>query len=290
VLRAGAIRSGSLRSLFVAGALSACGLDANGELAPGVDAGPNVGDTAAPSLLDASVVVPPPTLDAAGSPVSDSGPPPRANDGATNAATGTDAGVPFCDAADPSLLLCLRFENEVRDESSHMLLPTSAMLTYAPGVRGQGAVFTPPSDAIFFPNASLWNVASVTVEAWVRPHSLPGPGARTGVLDSDGRFGLFVYAPGTIDCLVQTVHLVGPVLATDQWAYVACTYDGATVTLYVGGKPHASAPLPAAGSSEGTTGIGQNSPSGDPLDGEVDELRVFSVARTAAQIAAAATP
>jgi hypothetical protein len=277
---------------LVAGALTACGLDANGELAPGVDAGANVFDTAAPSLVDSAVVVAP-TLDAASGTVSDTGPAPPTDDGATNAMTGMDAGAagsPFCDAADPSLLLCLRFENEVRDESSHMLLPTSAMLTYAPGVRGQAAVFTPPSDAVFFPNASLWNVPNVTEEAWVRPHSLPGPGARAGVMDSDGRFGLFVYAPGTIDCLVQTVHLVGPVLPTEQWTHVACTYDGTTVTLYVGGKPHASAPLPAAGSSEGTTGIGQNSPSGDPLDGEIDELRVFSVARTAAQIATAATP
>jgi hypothetical protein len=141
-----------------------------------------------------------------------------------------------------------------------------------------------------FPNDAIWNVATLTVEAWVRPKSLPGPMARAGVLDSDGRFGLFVYAPGTMDCLVQTVHLVGPVLPVGQWTHVACTYDGTTVTLYVGGTSRASAPLAAPGSTSGTTAIGQNSPSGDPFDGDVDELRVFSAARTPAQIAAAATP
>jgi hypothetical protein len=278
-------------SLMFVGVLAACGLDASGELAPGGGAQPPLADAQAP-VGDASATVSP-TEDAADDSAPDSAPGvgvPPPSDAAAKPNIGTDAGAPFCDPSDPSLLLCLRFENEVRDESSHGLMPTSAVVGYTAGVRGQAAAFTPPTDDVVFPNDALWNVANVTVEAWVRPATLPPSMGRAGVLDSDGRFGLFLYAPGTIDCLVQSVHLVGPVLATAQWTHVACTYDGSNVTLYVGGTRRATAPLASAGATAGSTAIGQNSPSGDNFDGAIDELRVFSVARTAAEIAAAATP
>lgn len=277
--------------LLVSCALVACGLDTNGELAPDggaqaplIDAStPLVGPRDAGKVADASA-----SFDAAAR-TPDSGDatvsPPDAGIDA-----GVDAGTPFCDAADPSLLVCFRFENQILDESSHAVAPMSSMVSYVAGVRGQAASFTPPSGQITLPNLPLWNVANVTVEAWVDPRSLPRSGARAGILDSDGRYGVFVYDPGTIDCLVQGVHLVGPVLAVNQWTHVACTYDGATVTEYVNGTARGTAPLGAAGSSNGTTCIGANSPSGDPFDGAIDELRVFSVARSAAQIAAAATP
>lgn len=205
-------------------------------------------------------------------------------------ALGGDAAPSFCDRSDPTLLLCLRFEDVVRDESANALLPASANVLFVPGVRGEAARFLPPSSVIVYPSAAIWNVARFTVETWVRPESLPTGSARAGLLDSDGRFGLFVYAPGTIDCLAQSVHLVGPTLTAARWTHVACVYDGTAVTLYVGGTATATAPLPSAGATGGSTAIGENSPSGDPFTGDLDELRVFSAARTPAEIAAAATP
>jgi len=282
-------------SLVFLGAVAACGLDANGELAQGGDAQARLTDAQAPGV-DASPPVSLPA-DAADDRAGDSAPgtvDSSSNDAAAESGVAIDAGQgavrPFCDPGDPALVLCLRFEDDVRDESSHALTATSATLDYTAGVRGQAAAFTEPEDGVFFPDDALWNVSKVTVEAWVKPATLPPAGGRAGIFDSDGRYGLFVYPPGTIDCLIQTVDLVGPTLATGQWTHVACTYDGVNVTLYVGGVSFATAPLASAGSSAGSIAIGQNSPSGDPFDGDIDELRVFSVARTAAEVAAAATP
>jgi hypothetical protein len=277
--------------MHVAGAVclalapAACGLDAAGLLQPASDGGPPLVDAAPP---------PTPTPDAAQAAEGGAAPPDGSAsvDGPEETAvdTGIDAGPPFCDPSDSSLIACFRFEGSVTDESSNAIVPSSSSVTYAAGVRGRAAVFTPPDGRITLPNAAVWNAAHFTVEAWVSPQSLPLQGTRAGILDSDSRFGVFVYGPGTIDCLAQSVHLVGPTLSVGQWTHVACTYDGATVTLYVDGVSRATAALGGAGSSSATTVIGGNSPSGDPFDGAIDELRVFSMARSAAQIVAAATP
>jgi hypothetical protein len=288
--RGAAVRVGF--SLGAAWGLLGCGLDGSGLLAPTSDASTPLVDGALPPPPPADAA---PGADASGhgdgavappgdAALGDAPAPPPPQDAAT------DAGTPFCDPSDRTLIVCFRFEGSVTDESSNAIVPMSSRVSYTAGVRGQAAVFTPPDGQIVLPNAPLWNAAEFTVEAWVNPTLLPGLGARAGVLDSDNRFGMFVYSPGTIDCITQNAHLVGPVLTAGQWTHVACTYDGTTVTLYVGGISRATALLGAPGSSMATTVIGGNSPTGDPFDGAIDELRVFSTARTAAQIAAAATP
>jgi hypothetical protein len=81
-------------------------------------------------------------------------------------------------------------------------------------------------------------------------------------------------------------------LPIGRWSYVAATYDGATLKLYLNGEPVASAPYPGYRSARYSNGydlaIG-NSSSDEydiPFQGTVDAARVSRVVRTPAEIAA----
>ena len=86
----------------------------------------------------------------------------------------------------------------------------------------------------------------------------------------------------------------GAPIAKNEWHHVACVHDGNTLTVYTDGL----AGTPIGASSVLTTGangttMGQNC-DGDPtsasvpLLGRLDELRVWTEARSAAELLAAA--
>jgi hypothetical protein len=108
-----------------------------------------------------------------------------------------------------------------------------------------------------------------------------------GLFDSDNRYGIFVYDDGP-HCVMPDVVSIG-IVPIGEWTHIACVHDGASVIGYRNGAPLSSIPATLPPShSVGSIAIGSNSPSGDNLDGEIDSLRVWNVARTADQIAAAA--
>jgi hypothetical protein len=84
-------------------------------------------------------------------------------------------------------------------------------------------------------------------------------------------------------------------LATDRWTHLAATYDGARMTIYVGGaevaRQAATPPLPTS-SSGVTVGADVNGSDPDVADrffrGRLDEVVVYSRALSAAEVAALA--
>ena len=66
--------------------------------------------------------------------------------------------------------------------------------------------------------------------------------------------------------------------------------DGETIALYQDGRRVVNADSDQTLVTNRTDGlaIGQNSPDGDPFDGALDDVRIWSRARSAAQICAAA--
>jgi hypothetical protein len=73
------------------------------------------------------------------------------------------------------------------------------------------------------------------------------------------------------------------------WFHAACVWDGATLTLYLDGQPIAS--MPSVGTMDATNvepvGLLNTSPVWDePMDGAMDNLRIWQVGRTQAQICA----
>lgn len=186
----------------------------------------------------------------------------------------------------PNLVLCFPFEGEVVDKSGTDVVPgTVQNVAYAPGKEGQAASLGATSAIRFAPNA-VFNVPAVTVEAWVK--RAPAATAADGVLfDADGRYSLTVTAAGAVLCKSSGGLASGGTVPVDQWTHVACVVGGGTTRVYVDGIERAT----GAGGITATAGgqaLGGNSPSGEPFLGAIDSFRLFGVARTAAEVAAAA--
>ncbi|MBX3189525.1 MAG: LamG domain-containing protein [Labilithrix sp.] len=203
-----------------------------------------------------------------------------------------DAGAPaasaFCDARDATLLLCMRFEGAVADESAHaQRVDVGGAPALSPGVRGNSVSMT-ASTTIHVPHGPVWSFTALTVELWFRPRALPGGGGRAGLADKDGTFGLFVHPDGSVACTMNGNVGAPRAAEVNRWTHVACTNGGGRVTIYVDGVEVASANAGAVSAGGALTAIGGDSPSGDPFSGEIDEVRLFSRARSREEIAAAA--
>jgi hypothetical protein len=109
-----------------------------------------------------------------------------------------------------------------------------------------------------------------------------------GLFDSDGRYGLFVHDKGDLRCLRGGAVANMTNMPLDTWTHAACVFGGGKLRLYVNGAlaKEVSADAPLAGS--GSNAIGSNAPSGDSLDGRIDDFRVWNVARSGSEICAAA--
>lgn len=201
-----------------------------------------------------------------------------------------DTHVPFCDATDATLIGCYRFEGNGKDHSSYGNDLTLVAPSYVPGVDGQALAFGATTRATLADNSSLAVTSQLTIELWVRMRTLPTGSARMGLVDDDGRFGLFVYPPGTARAQSPAPLDTATNLPLSTWTHVAYTFDGETMTMFLNGKVSSTVGATGTfgpGSGSGLA-VGGNSPSGDIVDGDIDSLRLFRIARTPKQICEAA--
>jgi hypothetical protein len=194
-----------------------------------------------------------------------------------------------CPTSESSLLLCLRFEGSLADESAPPANVTGNNLSYETG----------PSDlAVRVGTASVirasqgWgNVGNTfTLEAWIRPDRLPTGSQRMGLLDEETHFGMFILPGGNLACYSAgaTVSVPGAV-RVGQWTAVTCTASSSTLVAWVDGLQRNQGSLdgnPAGGTVN--LAIGSNNPSGDPFEGLMDNVRVWNTVRTGPQICQAA--
>jgi hypothetical protein len=200
-----------------------------------------------------------------------------------------EAALPvLCDPADANLVGCWDFEGDVIDRSAYTNPTTPTGVAFVPGKVGLGAAVDATS-LIAIPDSVALNVQRLTLEVWLYPTALPGPTARFGILDNDGQYGAFLH-PAELRCTANPAMLSAPMIAPNRWTHVACSYDGSMVRAFLDGLEVASTASSGSigtGSTNGMT-IGSNSPSGDSFVGVLDQLRIYRVARTPAQICAAA--
>jgi hypothetical protein len=203
---------------------------------------------------------------------------------------------PFCVPGDSTLVACYDFEDAddpLLDGSAyandgndvHDVKPVAG-----PPGRGQALAFDTLSVAAVPDDPSLNLRSAATLELWVRATTLPPAGGRAGLLDNNGQYGLFLAPDGTVRCSMGATVPIGLHVVPGVWTHIACTYDGQTMRMYqdgVAGTSAATTVTMTDGSADGMR-VGQNSPSGDVLDGAIDGVRIFSVGRSAAQICRAA--
>lgn len=206
---------------------------------------------------------------------------------------GTDAGVPdagppFCDRGDSTLSLCLRFEDDLVDDSATGHSVRAAGHTFATGRVGRGLSLSGGSDVWVSQGGEL-TATPFTIELWVRPRALPSSG-RTGIMDLDGEWGVFIYPGGDVACRTAIDEAIAAdVLEVGTTTHVACVFSGSEERTYIDGTLRASRPTTWSGNrTTGELRLGGNAPSGDDFDGIFDELRIFTAARSDPDIAAAA--
>ena len=117
--------------------------------------------------------------------------------------------------------------------------------------------------------------------------SVPTSG-RAGLIDNDGSYSLIYVAGSGLRCdsLDELPHVPVPV---GVWFHVACSWDGTTLTMYFDGQPVGSMPSTGAidVSNTNPVSLADTSPSfAEPLDGAIDNLRIWRSGRTQAQICA----
>ena len=136
-----------------------------------------------------------------------------------------------------------------------------------------------------------------TVEAWVRPSSIPG-GRRSiaggysenldwGVTMYDSQYGVSIRIPGGS---VQTLRS-GETAVAGEWAHVAGTCDGTTARLYVNGVQKASGPVDTdyTGTTRGVLVGSEFCCGGNSFPGLIAEVRISNRALSAAEVLARMT-
>lgn len=142
---------------------------------------------------------------------------------------------------------------------------------------------------------------AVTVEAWIRPNSLIGAAADKwrSVVTKQGDTGLSyaLYANEELASRpaafvdIAGVHrsaAAGPALAVLTWTHLAMTFENGMLRIYVNGVERSGAAFTGviASAPDAPLRIGGNSVWGEYFAGQVDDVRVYKRALTAAEIAA----
>jgi Concanavalin A-like lectin/glucanases superfamily len=197
----------------------------------------------------------------------------------------------------PDLALCLRFENDSRDESPYATTVTATGVRYDPEVDGRAAYLTSASK-IQVAESGVLAAQAITIEAWVKPEALPTDDDRVAIIDYSRQYALVVLAGGEVVCRVNTggssyidLGRTG-LLKVGTWSSVACTASGGTYSLWHNGVEMSSRSISGPLVSRGTTEpflVGSNFPTSanpdtDNLLGHVDNVRIWRRLRTPQEI------
>ncbi|MDA2923343.1 DUF2341 domain-containing protein [Acidobacteria bacterium AH-259-L09] len=171
------------------------------------------------------------------------------------------------------------------------------------GKIGNAQQFDGSDDYLSVPNdASLKPTQQVTVSMWIKRNGAQGFYAK---LLHFGQNSSFPYGPYGLDfkqALDDTVefHMAldglnknmdsGAVINDGVWHHVVGTYDQVDMILYVDGMQKAALNLPGQTIGDYDTtnglGLGDKVETGQPFKGQIDEVRISNVARSADWIAA----
>jgi Concanavalin A-like lectin/glucanases superfamily len=188
------------------------------------------------------------------------------------------AAASICNPSDGTLRACYQFDDNGDDGSSNNNDAALTGMSFVAGRRGQ-ALVTTSGTAIVGTTSSL-NVSAFTIDMWIRPSVLPTGGARMGLLDSGGRYRVFLQSDGAIRCAVTagpTLTTNTGLITTNTWQRVTCTYNAVEMRIYINGNSitllNSTQAIPTV---TGGMVIGHNNPTGENFNGAIDDLRVFS--------------
>ena len=143
-------------------------------------------------------------------------------------------------------------------------------------------------------SASLTMTNTVTMEAWIKAN--PTVNVNRMIINKEGEYEVALFPDGTINWAFAntdpdwTWHNTGYVVPDGEWTHIAVAYDNGTVSTYANGTLvdvyNGSGPIGDAHATLDELRIGgrSNDPAGKYFDGRIDDVRVWSTARTQVQI------
>jgi hypothetical protein len=165
--------------------------------------------------------------------------------------------------------------------------------TWTPsGKFGSSLTFNGTSNVVTIAhNASLSLGTAMTLEAWVKPSALSSwrcvilKEATNGLTyalyasDTASRPSGYIHTNSDTDVTSSTA------LALNAWTHLALTYDGATMRLFVNGVQAATRAISGSiTTSTSALRIGGNNVWGEYFSGQIDEVRLYNRALSAAEI------
>jgi len=166
------------------------------------------------------------------------------------------------------------------------LLNTSGTI-WGPGKLLGALTVDGQNDVIAVPDSDSLDVGNaLTIAAWIKPRSYAYYGRiLTKGTASGSRYDLALTGSGlTLKTSSDSVSAAG-IIQLNTWQHIAVTYDGARVRMYVQGieKFNAAQNLTIAPSTEPLF-IGNVAALNRPFDGQLDDVRLYSVSLTPAEI------
>ncbi len=171
---------------------------------------------------------------------------------------------------------------------------TSGITWTSSGKFGNALLFSGTNAFVSVPDsASLHLSTAMTLEAWVNP-SVVNASWRDVIYKAADNYFLEATSDnnstpaggGTLGGTTTETYGTAA-LAVNTWTHLAVTYDGSALRLYVNGVQVSSSPKTGAiTTSANALQIGGDSVFGQYFTGMIDEVRVYNIALTAAQIQA----
>jgi hypothetical protein len=148
------------------------------------------------------------------------------------------------------------------------------------GPLGHALRFLAGSNASVPDDASLNLEHGMTMEVLVRVDAMPPGGGRSGILDNDGQYSIFLYPESGLRCDIYGIAIFTPLpVDLGQWFHVACVRDEGTHRMFLDGVLAEEAPFDVTPNTDNPNpmAIGNDSPSwNDPLLGAIGGIRVWS--------------
>jgi subtilisin family serine protease len=165
----------------------------------------------------------------------------------------------------------------------------------ASGKYGSALDFDGTNDLVKVADAADLDLTKTfTLEAWVKPDSLSSPIRAVLAKAENPGTGLSGYQllpnftgkpTGYVANAGKVAIFAGPTaLPTSQWSHLAFSSDGTTLRLYVDGQQVATASAIDAAPTAAALEIGHNQVSNGYFDGLIDEVRIYDVPLSQAQI------
>ena len=170
------------------------------------------------------------------------------------------------------------------------VVPQDRLLEYA-------AELAPISELKISDTSKLDITRNLTIEMWTKPTLVPSDSGdqQVGLFDVHLQYQLNFESDRSIECRIfeddesDNVDSLAQ-LAIGQWHHVACTYDGATLRVYVDGRLQGCQSTSRTISIDGTSGaaIGANMDNGPEYKnhfvGQLDNVHVYASTLTAGDI------